>query len=116
MLEAGALQRLRGAFEPPVTCFVNGEGFAEPPLAIWTPVALRRLKGNVGTGRCGPSCTVRCLGGEGVSPVEEGWVVYPNSPEEWEAVRGADKGFLRSRGGVGEAEERVESACECSLQ
>jgi molybdopterin-guanine dinucleotide biosynthesis protein A len=87
LLEAGALQQLREAFEPPVTCFVNGEGFAEPLLAIWTPDALRKLAENVGAGRCGPSWTVKCLGGKGISPVEEVWVVNTNTPEEWEAVR-----------------------------
>jgi molybdopterin-guanine dinucleotide biosynthesis protein A len=87
LLEAGALRQLREAFEPPVTCFVNGEGFAEPLLAIWTPEALRSLKENVGAGRTGPSYTIKCLGGKGVSPVEEGWIVNTNTPEEWEAVR-----------------------------
>ena len=47
LLPPAALQQLILEYEPPLTCFVNMEGFAEPLIAIWSPDALDALAGEV---------------------------------------------------------------------
>lgn len=99
LLEPAALLQLRKAFEDPVTCFVNQDGFSEPLLAIWSPQALRGLSENVEGGRSGPNYTVKQLGGKLVSPIKDDWILNTNTPEEWKDARPRIKS-LQSMGGV----------------
>lgn len=87
LLDPAALHQLSEAYEDPVTCFVNKDGFSEPLLAIWSPGALRSLSENVESGRSGPSYTVKYVKGKLVVPTEDDWVLNTNTPEEWEEVR-----------------------------
>ncbi|KAF3002543.1 hypothetical protein E8E13_007462 [Curvularia kusanoi] len=87
LLEPAALQQLKMAFEEPVTCFTNKQGFCEPFLAIWSPHALQSLSESVDTGRTGPSYTVKHLGGKVILPKEDEWLLNTNTPEEWNAAR-----------------------------
>lgn len=87
LLAPAALHQLREAFEDPVTCFVNKEGFSEPLLAIWSPHALQCLSENVKAGRSGPSYTIKHLNGKLIQPVDDEWILNTNTPEEWEAAR-----------------------------
>ncbi|KAK4099160.1 hypothetical protein N658DRAFT_525780 [Parathielavia hyrcaniae] len=121
------LRQLCARYQPPVTCFCNGDGFLEPLVAVWGPEALRRMavlaegedeasgqgKGK-GGGGVGPARVVRDVGGRVVSIGEVGWdeggggesergcgmgmgLVGVNTREEWEAVR-----RVRNGGGLGE--------------
>ncbi|KXX77636.1 Molybdenum cofactor biosynthesis bifunctional protein [Madurella mycetomatis] len=85
-LNPAALRRLCHAYQPPVTCFRNPDGFREPLIGVWSAAALRRLRdrvvesaastgagagagagvGNGGRG-CGPSRIVRELEGREVT-------------------------------------------------
>lgn len=104
-LTVAALQQLCCAYRPPVTCFRNGEGFCEPLVGVWSPLALGGLETRMGGGKgkgVGPSRVVRELGGRvvGVDDVgagggEEGEgegdgglevLVGVNTREEWEAA------------------------------
>ncbi|KAK4040421.1 molybdenum cofactor biosynthesis bifunctional protein [Parachaetomium inaequale] len=83
LLTPAALQHLCAAYEPPVTCFRNADGFCEPLVGVWGPEGLRALadaveeragggEGGGGGGKrgIGPSRVVRGLGGREVD-VEE---------------------------------------------
>ena len=84
-LTTTALQGLRqestGAV---VTCFMNGDGFLEPLLGIWTPGALQALQRNVEQGLLGPSAVVKKLGGRTIRPVDEQWLFNTNDWTEWQ--------------------------------
>ncbi|KAL2015208.1 hypothetical protein VTK56DRAFT_6060 [Thermocarpiscus australiensis] len=89
LLTVEALERLCRAYEPPVTCYRNRDGFCEPLVGIWGPEALRRLSENVKKkGRSGPSAVVRELGGKQIEMPAgcERWLVNVNTKEEWEAA------------------------------
>lgn len=87
LLDSAALHQLKEAFEEPITCFVNKEGFSEPLLAIWGPQALQSLSHNVENGRSGPNYTVKRLGGKLISPIKDDWILNTNTPGEWEDAR-----------------------------
>lgn len=84
LLTTSALQQLIQEYAPPVTCFSNAEGWCEPLLAIWSPVALKHLKDNVIQGRLGPSTVIRNIGGKVVRPKDESWVLGANTRAEWD--------------------------------
>lgn len=87
-LNTAVLERLRGEYEPPVTCFRNSEGFCEPLIGIWSPEALGRLAENAARGRAGPSAVVKGLGGKQITLPDalEGSLVDVNTKEEWDAA------------------------------
>lgn len=87
-LSPAVLERLRREYEPPVTCFRNGEGFCEPLIGIWGPEALGRLAENAARGRAGPSAAVRELGGKQIElPGDAGRaLVDVNTKEEWKTA------------------------------
>ncbi|GAB1317796.1 Molybdenum cofactor biosynthesis bifunctional protein [Madurella fahalii] len=72
-LTPAALRRLCHAYQPPVTCFRNREGFREPLVGVWGPAALGRLRdratestgASAGAGGrgCGPSRIIKELEG-----------------------------------------------------
>lgn len=82
LLTHAALRQLRDASVGPLTCFVNGGGFLEPLLAVWSPDALRRLEANVDDGILGPMAVVRELKGKCIRPVEEKWLFNANTKVE----------------------------------
>lgn len=86
LLTHAALRQLRGESVGPLTCFVNGGGFPEPLLAVWSPDALRRLEANVDDGILGPMSVVRELKGKCIRPVEEKWLFNANTKEEWDVA------------------------------
>jgi len=63
LMTSDALVRLRSSYQAPVTCFRNAEGFCEPLVAVWSPVALARLAANHAKVQSGPQSVVRDLGG-----------------------------------------------------
>lgn len=87
IVDEEALQQLLKAYEAPVTCFVNGDGYAEPLLAVWSPVALRALAENLRIGASvGPSRIVRAINGKLIEPERKEWLVGANTRDEWEKV------------------------------
>lgn len=87
LLRPELLHQLKENYEAPVTCFRNKEGYCEPFIGIWGPVALSRLETNVNKGICGPSHTVKELNGKLVLPKSERWIINVNTKEEWDAVK-----------------------------
>ncbi|KAL6872241.1 bifunctional molybdenum cofactor biosynthesis protein [Trichoderma longibrachiatum] len=89
LLTVDLLQQLQDAYQPPVTCFRNGEGYCEPLLGIWSPEALRRLQDNLRQGRSsGPSAVVRQLGGHQIDPETESdrVLMNVNAQADWDKV------------------------------
>ncbi|OIW30039.1 nucleotide-diphospho-sugar transferase [Coniochaeta ligniaria NRRL 30616] len=86
LMTTRALAQLRDAYEPPVTCFRNDQGFCEPLVGIWGPEALRLLRAK-GT-RSSPSAVVKELKGRQLSPAAEVTQLWANVNEwpEWERV------------------------------
>lgn len=99
LLDPAALRQLKEAYEGPVACLVNKDGFSEPLLAIWSPQALQVLFENVSAGRSGPNYTVKRLSGMLISPDQDEWILNTNTPEEWEDVKGRIKS-AQSVGGI----------------
>jgi molybdopterin-guanine dinucleotide biosynthesis protein A len=87
LLQSATVHQLIDHYEAPVTCFRNADGFSEPLLGIWSPQALESLQENVGSGRTGPSFTVKKLDGKLIVPIDEGWLVNVNTKQDWEAVK-----------------------------
>jgi molybdopterin-guanine dinucleotide biosynthesis protein A len=88
------LWQLISNYEMPLTCFENAEGWPEPLLAIWSPLALRALERNVQTGMTGPIKTLKTLPSKRIKPVHERSLLNANTPAEWEkAIRVADEQF-----------------------
>jgi molybdopterin-guanine dinucleotide biosynthesis protein A len=87
LLDLAALHQLKEAYEDPITCFVNKDGFSEPLLAIWSSQALQSLVDNVESGRSGPNYTVKHLKGKLIRPTEDDWILNTNTPEEWEVAK-----------------------------
>ncbi|RYP05130.1 hypothetical protein DL764_004015 [Monosporascus ibericus] len=87
-IASAMLQYLIGSYNPPVTCFLNSEGFCEPLLGIWSPAALERLAENVARGKSGPAATVREVKGTMLTVPEgcEAWLVDVNRQADWEAA------------------------------
>lgn len=86
LLSAAAINQLRQRFAGSVTCFRNEDGYSEPLLGVWSPVALDTLQKNVQQGITGPSCVVRQLNGVQVEPDSGDWLINTNTEEEWERV------------------------------
>jgi molybdopterin-guanine dinucleotide biosynthesis protein A len=84
LLPPAALQQLILEYKPPLTCFVNAEGITEPLIAIWSPEALDKLKGEVGRGRSGLNRFMSILEGKKVRPLRESWITGCNTRAQWE--------------------------------
>lgn len=84
LLTTSALQQLVDEYDPPVTCFSNAEGWCEPLLAIWSPLALEKLLVNARQGRSGPNSVIRSIGGKVIRPKDERWIRGANTREEWD--------------------------------
>jgi molybdopterin-guanine dinucleotide biosynthesis protein A len=98
LLEAAAVSQLVDSYEEPATCFRNGEGFSEPLLGIWSPQALNILRGNVESGRSGPSYTLKRLGSKLIEPMDQKWLTNVNTKQEWEAVKNSISRLHASNG------------------
>lgn len=85
-LKFDALQQLYDAYEEPVTCFVNSQGWSEPLLGIWGPGALSKLKSNFGEGYTRPSKVAKELRGRLVKPELESWIKGANTKGEWAEI------------------------------
>jgi molybdopterin-guanine dinucleotide biosynthesis protein A len=88
LLTNEALEQLRDEYVPPVTCFGNAQGFAEPLLGVWAPEALSQLARNVARGFLSPNKVVREMNGKIVLPMDGRWITGANTPEDWEAAMG----------------------------
>ncbi len=86
LLTHDALRQLYDAYQEPITCFVNEQGWSEPLLSIRGPTALSKLEHNVREGSTGPSKVVRELRGRLVKPDVETWIKGANTKEEWADV------------------------------
>lgn len=86
-IQAGAVRQLLENYEPPVTCFMNADGFSEPLLGLWSPNGLERLAQNVEIGRSGPSYTVKMLDGKLLHPNDTQWLRNVNTPQEWTVAK-----------------------------
>jgi len=108
LLQPAALSRLfdqHVKLKKAVTCFVNGDGWAEPLLAIWSPTALARLTRLVeeAQGRgVGPTRMLRMLekeaqehdgdsidftmGVNNITPDDAEWLTGVNTKEDWQAA------------------------------
>ncbi len=84
LLPPAALQQLILEYEPPLTCFVNAEGFTEPLIALWSPKALDALSAEVRAGSNGLNRVVSLLSGKKVMPLRDTWIAGCNVREEWE--------------------------------
>lgn len=82
LIVGDAFQQLKDEYEEPVTCFINEEGFPEPLIALWSPLALQKLEGNVQKCITGPSRTVKSVGGKTIRPRSSEWLRGTNTPEE----------------------------------
>ncbi|KAB5542465.1 MobA-like NTP transferase domain-containing protein [Coniochaeta sp. 2T2.1] len=47
LVSTDMLGQLQDAYQSPVTCFRNADGYCEPLIGIWPPEALRRLGQNI---------------------------------------------------------------------
>ncbi|KAJ2981900.1 hypothetical protein NQ176_g1741 [Zarea fungicola] len=86
LLTTHALNCLRQAYEPPMTCFLNADGVFEPLVAIWSPPALRVLEAEVVTGKGSLTAAIKRCGGNTV-PAPDGceqWLFNVNNQEEWQ--------------------------------
>ncbi|KAG7411853.1 Heterokaryon incompatibility protein 6, OR allele [Fusarium oxysporum f. sp. rapae] len=82
-----ALQELQERYRPPVTCFINHEGFCEPLLGIWSPEAISHLNENCKAGKLSPGKTVQELEGYTYLPENsETLLRNVNIKSEWEDV------------------------------
>lgn len=84
LLSSVELQKLIDNYEDPLTCFENAEGWEEPLLAIWSPLALETLECNVQAGFTGPIKTLRSLPSKKIRPLDERSLTNANTPQEWE--------------------------------
>jgi molybdopterin-guanine dinucleotide biosynthesis protein A len=85
LLPPTALQQLILEYKPPLTCFVNAEGFTEPLIAIWSPEALDVLERNVKEGRSGLNRVVAMMEGvKAIKPLREAWIMGCNTRGEWD--------------------------------
>ncbi len=96
LLTVDALKYLQQAYDPPVSCFQNADGFCEPLLGIWSPLALRALEQEVATGRGSLTAVIEKLGGSTVAAPSgsEQCLFNVNNKEEWRSALDA----VRARG------------------
>jgi len=78
------LEQLLVAYEEPITCFRNVEGWCEPLVGIWSPQALKQLRQNMNAGITGPIAVVRMLKGKAIRPSQEDSLLNTNNMDEWE--------------------------------
>lgn len=85
LLTTHALDCLRQAYEPPITCFQNSDGFFEPLVGIWSPPALHALEDEVVTGKGSLTAAIKRCDGNTVSAPDgcEHWLFNVNNQEEW---------------------------------
>jgi hypothetical protein len=81
VLSPPALQQLVLEFEPPVTCFMNSKGIAEPLVGIWMPAALGRLAEEVESGNSDLVEVVTHLNGRTVTPLRQEWLMCDKSDQ-----------------------------------
>jgi molybdopterin-guanine dinucleotide biosynthesis protein A len=81
LLLPAALQQLILEYEPPLTCFMNAEGFTEPLIVVWSPEAFDALATEVRKERNGLNRIVSLLKGKEVRPLRD---MGCNTREEWE--------------------------------
>lgn len=86
LLRVSDLRYLIESYEPPLTCFENAEGWPEPLLAIWSPLALQALERNVQAGMIGPIKTLRTLQTKRLKPLHDLSLLNANTPADWEAA------------------------------
>lgn len=86
LLTTEALRQLCGSYVPPITCFKNMDGFYEPLVGIWSPVALAALAENVAAGMDGPTAVMEQLDGLAIVPPQghEDWLLNVNTREDWD--------------------------------
>ncbi len=78
------LEQLLVAYEEPITCFRNAEGWWEPLVGIWSPQALKQLRQNMNAGITGPIAVVHMLKGKAIRPSQEESLLNTNKRQEWE--------------------------------
>lgn len=85
---ATALKHLQSMYVPPVTCFVNSEGFCESLIGIWSPMALQHLAKRHEEGSSGPSRVVKELDGLMIRPPQDQNMLLcnVNTESEWESA------------------------------
>lgn len=86
LLRVSDLRHLIESYESPLTCFENAEGWPEPLLAIWSPLALQALERNVQTGMTGPIKTLKTLQTKRLKALHEPSLLNANTPADWEAA------------------------------
>lgn len=67
-----------------ITCMMNDR--PEPLFAIWSPIALERLKSNVKTGFTGPMHTLNECETQLIRPSDARLLMNTNTPEDWALV------------------------------
>jgi molybdopterin-guanine dinucleotide biosynthesis protein A len=82
LLSPAAFQQLILEYQPPLTCFVNESGIAQPLIGIWDEQALEKLKENVGQGENGLESVVMEMEAKLVKPLREIWIMGANTREE----------------------------------
>lgn len=90
LITSREIAHLIRSYQAPVTCFMNGSGWPEPLLAVWSSAALARLEANVAQGIEGPKTVLRDLRGSTIAPLDERTLLNANTREDWEtAVKAA---------------------------
>jgi len=83
LMNVSELVRLLEAYQEPLTCFENAEGWSEPLVSIWGPEALKQLESNVRNGRLGPKNVVKAVG-KTIRAGNEQSLFNTNTRAEWE--------------------------------
>lgn len=86
LLPASAIQQLILEYSPPVTCFLNENGIAQPMIGIWGPEALSRLRNNVAHGYGQLVDAVKAVDGKLVRTLRKLWTKTCNTMAEWEEI------------------------------
>lgn len=74
-------------YKPPLICFINAEGFAEPLIALWSPEALDLLEENVREGRSGLNRVVGVMESvKTIKPLREVGIMGCNTKSEWDGA------------------------------
>lgn len=82
ILSEELLRYLFDTFVPPVTCFINEQGYIEPLIGVWGPEALASLASQSAKG---PAHIVRKLGGLQVEvpPDQTACLLNVNTRDDW---------------------------------
>lgn len=84
LISTTALLQLCEEYQEPSTCFQNVDGFPEPLLAVWSPLALQHLQDNVAKDILGPSKALKDLQGKTLVPMNERWLKNTNTEAEFQ--------------------------------